>query len=129
MKKKIDNDEEKVERKKVEDEAHWSIKRILIFTSILLTLAFAVWYFFQLRQGEILGEQDMSTDGSGPQIGLPSQDDVSAILESAEENISNIDTNDIISSQPQIQQAIEQLEKLTDKDNFKKNICSSICSD
>lgn len=115
------------ERKIDEPEAQWSFKRIAIFTSIVGVLLFAIFYYFQLKSGEILGESAENTDKNGPQIQIPTKNDVDDILEDAQDNISNIDPNDIVSSQPQIQQAIDQLEKLTNKDNFKENFCSALC--
>lgn len=123
-KKKLD-----AEEKKDDPEAQWSIKRIAIFTSIIGILIFAIFYYFQLKSGDILGESAENIDKNGPQIEIPSQEDIEDILDEAEENVSNINPNDIVSSQPQIQQAIEQLEKLTSKDNFKKTFCSALCSD
>jgi hypothetical protein len=114
------------------DDIHWSKKRIAVFISIIGIIIFAIFYFFQLRFGEVLGEKeekDMSSNVGGPQIQIPSKYDVDEILQDTEENISNIDANDIISSQPQIQNAIEQLEKLTNRDNFKETFCSVICSE
>jgi len=111
------------------DDIHWSKKRIAVFTSIIGIIIFAIFYFFQLRFGEVLGEKDEDRNIGGPQIEIPSKDDVDEILQDAEEDISSIDANDIISSQPQIQNAIEQLEKLTNRDNFKETFCSAICSD
>lgn len=111
------------------DDIHWSKKRIVIFTSIIGIIIFAIFYFFQLRFGEVLGEKDEERNIGGPQIEIPSKDDIDEILEDAEENISNINPEDIVSSQPQIQNAIEQLEKLTNKDNFKETFCSTVCSD
>jgi len=116
--------------KKIDDvESQWSFKRIIIFSSIILALLFFAFYFFQARAGDVLGEKDMTTNSKGPQISIPKKEDVDEIVESAEENISNIDPNDIVKSQPQIQDAIKQLEKLTNKDNFKESLCSSICSE
>lgn len=129
MKSKSDDIDEGKEKKDIENEdVHWSFKRIAILTSILGLVLFAVFYYFQVKTGEILGEKDASTTG-GPQIEIPSKADVDDILEGAQDNISNIDANDIVSSQPQIQQAIEQLEKLTNRDNFKETFCSTICSE
>lgn len=131
MPRKISDIKEEKESKKNEevDESQWNIKRIAIFTSILALLGFLVFYFIQARTGDVLGEVDKNRGSSGPQIEIPTQEDVNEIIKDAEENISNIDANDIVSSQPQIQQAIEQLEKLTDRDNFKKVFCSAICSE
>lgn len=116
------------EKKEQEIESQWSLKRIAIFTSIVGILIFAIFYYFQLKSGDILGEQDENRDKNGPQIEIPSKDDVDDILEETEENISNINPNDIVSSQPQIQKAIEQLEKLTNKDNYKETFCSTVCA-
>lgn len=130
MKIKSDISEEKVVKKpQNEIEAEWSIKRIAIFSSIVGLLIFGIFYFFQVKNGEILGEEDTSSKIGGPQIEIPSKDDVDEILEDAEENISNINPEDIVSSQPQIQNAIEQLEKLTNRDNFKETFCSTVCSE
>ncbi len=131
MPRKIPDIKEEKEDKKNEasDEAQWSIKRIAIFTLLLALVGFLAWYFIQARSGDVLGEVDKNRSSSSPQIEIPKQEDIDEIIKDAEENIANINANDIVSSQPQIQQAIEQLEKLTDKDNFKKAFCSAICSD
>ncbi len=133
MKKKIElEDEEKVKSKKkiVEEyESQWSLKRILIFLSILGVILFIIYYIFTARFGEVLGEKDIGSTSIGPQIELPSKDNIDDILKDAEENVANIDANDIIGSQPQIQDAIKQLQKLTSEDGIKKAFCSSVCSE
>lgn len=111
------------------DDIHWSKKRIVIFSSIVGVIILAIFYIIQLRTGEILGEKDEDRNIGSPQIQVPSKEEVGDILEDAEKNISNIDTDDIVSSQPQIQNAIEQLEKLTNRDYFKESFCSTVCSE
>lgn len=125
-----DGIEEKL-KSKIKDsdvEARWSIKRIAIFSSIMAILLFGIFYYFQLKKGDVLGEEDMTSRTVGPQIDLPTRESINEILENAEEDISNINANDIISSQPQIQDAIKQLEKLSSGDNFKEVLCSVVCS-
>lgn len=127
MNKKKESIEEKEEKDK--DDAQWSIKRIAIFLAILALIIFGLIFFFQARSGEILGEQHVISENPGPQIKAPSKDDIGYILKDAEKSIENIDINDIVSSQPQIQNAIDQLEKLTSKDNFKETFCSTVCAE
>jgi len=128
-------EEEKKEKReiKIEDEieSRWSLKRILVFVLIIFAVLFFIFYFFQVRAStSVLGDSDRAEDiGGGPQIDIPSQNDINVILGEAEDNIANIDPQDIVSSQPQIQATIEQLEKLVNKDNFKESFCSAICSE
>lgn len=122
---------EKKLKSKIKDgeiEARWSIKRIAIFSSIMAILLFGIFYYFQLKKGDVLGETDMTSRIVGPQIDLPTRENIDEILENAERDISNINANDIISSQPQIQDVIKQLEKLTSGNNIKEVVCSAICS-
>jgi len=130
MKKKSVDLEEKVVKKNEEviDE-HWSFKRILIFSSFLALIGFGVYYFFSLKSKAVLGEADNAARVNSAQIELPNAENIDEIIGGAEESIANIDANDIVSSQPQIQNAIEQLEKLTNRDNFKDTFCSTICSE
>lgn len=132
MRKKIELQEEEKAKSKTkvreDDEFQWSIKRIAIFFSILGIIVFIIYSVLTARFGEVLGENDMSSS-SGPQITLPSKDNIDDILKDAEDNVANIDANDIVGSQPQIQNAIEQLEKLTSQDGIKKAFCSSLCSE
>lgn len=124
----LDKDEKIKDKKNSEDdEAQWSLKRIVLFLSILGVILFFLYYFITVRVGSVLGEKDIVSKTNGPQINLPQKNDIENLLRSVEESVSQINTEDIVSSQPQIQDAIKQLEKLTNKDNFKEMFCSSIC--
>ncbi len=126
----LDEDEKIKDKKNSEDdEAQWSLKRIAFFLSILGVILFFLYYFITVRVGSVLGEKDIVSKTNGSQINLPKKNDIENVLRSVEESVSQINTEDIISSQPQIQDAIKQLEKLTNKDNFKEMFCSSICKD
>ena len=129
MKKKSTDFEEKVVKSNEDEiEEHWSIKRILIFSSFLALIGFGVFYFFSLKSKAVLGEADNAARVNSAQIEIPNAENIDEIIGGAEESIANIDANDIVSSQPQIQNAIKQLEKLTNQDNFKDTLCSTICS-
>lgn len=131
--KRIEEEKKEKRENKLEDEieSRWSVKRILVFVLIIIAIIFFIFYFFQVRSSSsVLGDSDMAEGiGDSPQIDIPSQNDINVILGEAEENIANIDPQDIVSSQPQIQATIEQLEKLVNKDNFKESLCSAICSE
>jgi len=124
-------EDKRLKQKSADEEAEtrWSLKRIAIFLSIVGVILFALFYVFEQKTGNVLGEKDLTSSTDRPQISLPNRENIEDILETAQDSISKIDTNDIVSSQPQIDNAINELKKLTQEDNIKKSICATICSE
>jgi len=122
----VQTKEEKQHKKEEQIDAQWSIKRVIIFLTIVGIGILLLYMFVESRVGKVLGEQD-ARENISPQIELLKGDDVERIIQDAEQSVSNIDAQNIIASQPQIQRAIEQLEKLTNEDHFRDVFCSSVC--
>ena len=107
---------------------HWSKKRIAIATVIAAVVVGAGILGIQsLSQGEkeVLGK---NTTQDKPQIKIPDEEKIQEIIETAKQDLSNINPQNIIESQPQIQKIIQDLENITGSSTSAKNlICDSIC--
>lgn len=121
---KLDKEEE-VEK---EDAVmRWSVPKVLIALGILALVGmFGVYAYDNFKSSSENLEVKKVEDRA--QIKLPTDGDVNKILEEAKTSIGKIDAGDIISSQPEIKKAIENLEKLTTNDkDAKKAVCDTIC--
>lgn len=118
--------EEKIEVDEKQD-LKWSKKRIAVATGAVLGIIGMAFYFATIPQDadKVLGVDEKQEE---PQIELPTQREVERIVENAQESLSNIDVNDVVTSQPQIQQVIKELEKISGGENDIKDIvCQTVC--
>lgn len=111
----------------IEDEVimRWSAKRIFIATVIVVAIiAGGIYTISLLSQNKaVLGERS-----DKPYLKLPNERTVEKVLEKAQEDLANINTKNIVSSQPKIQKIIEDLQNLTTSTASAKNlICDAIC--
>lgn len=107
---------------------HWSKKRIAIAavtaTVVVTGGILGVQSFFESKK-EILGS---NTAQNKPQIQIPDQEKIQEIIETAKQDLSNINPQNIIESQPQIQKIIRDLENITGSSTSAKNlVCDTIC--
>lgn len=105
----------------------WSGKRIVIATfTVILIIAGGLYAISLLSQNnsQVLGQK--SSDK--PQIELPDDSSVQKVIDKAKEDLSNISAKNIISSQPKIQQIIDDLSRIsTASVSAKSLICDAIC--
>lgn len=124
MKLKIE-DEEKIEES-------WDIKKIIIGALILITFfGIGFFYLFNLfTKGDLLSKRALgvSTKKEKEVPPLPSKDDISRIITSAQESLSQITYENVTSSQAAIQKIIKDLNFLEGK-NENNFICQFICKD
>lgn len=118
----------KVEEEKVEDEVvmRWSKNKIAIATVVVVLMIFGGLYAISLlsQNPKVLGERASDK----PKIKIPDERDVENILESAQDELSNINAKDIIESQPKIKKIIDDLTSLTGSSvSAKSLICDSLC--
>ena len=107
---------------------HWSKKRIAIASAVATVVVaggiLGVQSLFESKKG-ILGS---NTTQNKPQIQIPDQEKLQEIIETAKQDLSNINPQNIIESQPQIQKIIRDLENITGSSSSAKNlICGTIC--
>jgi len=107
---------------------HWSKKRIAIAAAVATVVVaggiLGVQSLFESKKG-ILGS---NTTQNKPQIQIPDQEKLQEIIETAKQDLSNINPQNIIESQPQIQKIIRDLENITGSSSSAKNlICGTIC--
>ena len=121
--------DEKEEIQEAEVVTRWSAPKILIAVGVIALVGmFGMYFLDSLKSNDenVLGVKERAKNKA--QIEIPSKEKVSEILEQARESISNIDTENLVDSQPQIKKAIEDLEKLTTTDtNAKKVVCDAVC--
>ena len=107
---------------------HWSKNRIAIAAAVATVVVaggiLGVQSLFESKKG-ILGS---NTTQNKPQIQIPDQEKLQEIIETAKQDLSNINPQNIIESQPQIQKIIRDLENITGSSSSAKNlICGTIC--
>ncbi len=117
--------EERIEEAEVV--MRWSAKRIVLATIFVVFVIVAGLYFTSLisqRSSNILGENTVDR----PQIKLPSEKNVEKILDQAQQDLANINAKNIISSQPKLQQIINDLTGITTSSRSAKDlICDAVC--
>ena len=105
----------------------WSAKRIVVATAVVIVIIVAGLYVISLlsqRGSSILGEKSVNK----PQIKLPNEKNVEKILDQAQQDLANINAKDIISSQPKLQQIINDLTSITSSSRSAKDlICQAVC--
>lgn len=104
----------------------WSGKRIVIATLlVIIIIAGGIYAISLLSQNKkVLGE----TTQSKPQIQLPDENSVEKIINTAQDELSNINAKNIIESQPKIKKIIDDLTHLTGSSNSAKDlICNNFC--
>jgi hypothetical protein len=126
-KKKNLNFEDEVIRE-AEVVVRWSKKRIAIAVIVAAAVigggVLGVQSFFQGTK-EVLGK---NTTQDKPQIQIPDQKKIQDVIDTAKQDLSNINPQNIIESQPQIQKIINDLEHITGSSSSAKNlICDTIC--
>lgn len=108
---------------------HWSGKRIVIATFLVILIIAGGLYAISLlsenpNAPKILGQRASDK----PQLALPKEAQVEEIVEKAKEDLSNINARNIIASQPKIQQIINDLTSLTSSSRSAKDvICDVVC--
>lgn len=121
--------EEKEEEKTPEVVTRWSVPKILIALGVFALIGMIGLYLFDnfsTKNTDVLGASKRGEDRA--QIKIPSGREVEDIIEQAKESIADINTENIVDSQPQIKKAIEDLEKLTTGDtDAKKAVCDAVC--
>lgn len=124
LRRRNDSDEEDIQDVNLK----WSKRRILIAVTLVALVFGGIVYALSLDRGAaVLGVGEKNNENA-PQIEIPSQEEVVDIIEQAKENLSNINVNDVVSSQPQIQKVISDLEQLTKTDKNAKNaVCNMVC--
>ena len=121
-------------RKKVKEEElieeevvlRWSGKKILITTTLVVLIIAGGIYAISLlsHNPNVMGVKSTNK----PQIKIPNEKNVEAILEKAKEDLSNVNAKNIVESQPEIKKIIENLTNLTGSSNSAKSlICDSLC--
>lgn len=119
--------EERVEEAEVV--MRWSKKRIVIATFLVVLIIAGGIYAISLltqRQVQVLGEATKDK----PQIKIPTEDSVQDVIDKAKEDLSNINAKNIVSSQPKLQQIINDLTSLTNSSKSARNvICDTICKE
>lgn len=105
----------------------WSKKRIAIATFVVIVVIAGGLYMISLlsqNKATVLGEKAPDE----PKIELPSEKTVEEILDKAQEDLANINTKNIIASQPKIQAIINDLTNLTESSRSAKDlICDAVC--
>lgn len=106
----------------------WSGKRIVIATFLCLLIIIGGLYgIYSLGKNtvQVLGTK---TQSDHPQIQIPQQKNVEEIIESAKKDLSNINTKNIVESQPQLKKVIDDLTHLTGSSSSARNlICDTLC--
>lgn len=118
--------EEEEEIREAEIISHWSPKRIGIALLFLFLVVGGGIYIISLlsRNPNVLGQKAPTE----PRIKIPDERDIEDILERAEEELSNVNAENIIESQPKLKKIIDDLSSLTSASNSaKKLICESLC--
>lgn len=105
----------------------WSPKRIALATFLVVMIIAGGIYAISLmseNRSSVLGERVPNK----PQIDLPNEKTVEEIIDRAQKDLSNINTKNIISSQPKLQQIINDLTSLTESSSSAKDlICNTVC--
>ncbi|MDO8269673.1 MAG: hypothetical protein Q7T54_03320 [Candidatus Levybacteria bacterium] len=105
----------------------WSSKRIVIATFLVVMIIFGGIYAISLlsqNPSRVLGEKTADQ----PKIKIPTERTVEDVIEKAKEDLSNINAKNIISSQPKLQQIINDLTNLTGSSTSAKDlICNTVC--
>lgn len=105
----------------------WSTKRIVVATFLVLCIIGGGLYGIALLSQNkpiVLG-----TSTNRPQIKLPSERSVQDIIDNAKNELSNINTKNIIESQPRLQKVIDDLSHITGSTSSAKNlICDALCN-
>lgn len=122
-KRKAKNEEEP------EDEVitKWSIPKVLIAIGILALVGMAGVYAYDNFRSK--NEQVITTRAEDKaQIQIPSERKIEEIVNDAKKSLSGVDAKNLVDSQPQIKEAIENLQKLTTNDtDAKKMVCNAVC--
>lgn len=130
-----------IQEEQVEEEAeeYWDIKKLLI--GLTITLALAAFIFYVISTIVLVPQQQPSTVLSErtkaekeppqpPDIDLPSEEDVTAILNSVKDNISQITAGNFTSSQSAITKMITDLQKLKIGNRTAKDyVCDVVCKE
>lgn len=107
---------------------HWSGKRIVVATILcLLIIIGGIYGIYALGRNtvQVLGTK---TQSDHPQIQIPQQKNVEEIIENAKKDLSNINTKNIVESQPQLKKIIDDLTHLTGSSSSARNlICDTLC--
>lgn len=117
---------------KEEVKLHWSKKRILIGFIISAILVGLLYYgvshaLQQSIQNAALPEKNV-TITPPVNVSLPSQKDVNAIIQQAQEQIAHLTPNNVTSSQSTIITLISNLQKLqSGKESPKDAVCQLVC--
>lgn len=119
--------EERIEEAEVV--MRWSTKRIVIATFLVIAIIAGGLYAITLMSQNptrVLGEKAADR----PKIKIPDDNAVEDIISKAKEDLSNINAKNIVSSQPKLQQIINDLTNLTESSKSAKNlICDVVCKE
>lgn len=112
----------------------WSKPRIFVAAGIFIAVLCAgIYGYTVLAENHTQPSQDNSilgiTDSSAPKkASLPTTEDISNILDQAKENLSQITTENIISSQAAIQKIIQDLQGLQNGSGSAVGVfCDLVC--
>lgn len=111
----------------VEVVMRWSKNRIFIATSIVVILIllglYAIFLISENKQPSVLG-----VEADKPKIKIPDEKNIEEVIENAKKDLSNINTDNIIQSQPKLQKIINDLTNITNASvSAKSLICDAVC--
>jgi cytochrome c-type biogenesis protein CcmH/NrfG len=113
--------------KEAEVVMRWSKKRIVMATILAVCIIAGGVYALSLlgqNASRVLGAKTADK----PQIQIPNEKNVQDVIDSAKEDLSNINAKNIVESQPKIKKIIEDLNNLTGSSSSAKSlICDTLC--
>ena len=113
--------------KEAEVITRWSKKRIVIAIILVVFIISGGIYAASLitqNAVRVLGARTADK----PQIQIPNEKNVQSVIDSAKQDLSNINAKNIVESQPKIKKIIEDLTNLTGSSSSAKSlICDTLC--
>lgn len=113
--------------KEAEVITRWSKKRIVIAVILVVFIISGGIYAATLvtqNAVRVLGARTVDK----PQIQIPNEKNVQSVIDSAKQDLSNINAKNIVESQPKIKKIIEDLTNLTGSSSSAKSlICDTLC--